>query len=416
MQEPRRMKNEDNRSSMPPARRTDEAGTGLSSFAGRLTIDVSCLVPRPLTGVGYYTRDLLRSFLARHTEWRMRLFASSAKPAGDLAQELGVEASTVRTLRLPTRLKNGLWTRLEWPPITAFTGDADIVHGAFHLLPASRRARRIATVFDLSALRFPGTRPEANLRLHLGLLRHAVARADALIAISESCRNDLIDLLHASPERVFVVYGGVSLDEFTSPLDDTRLKACRERFGLTGEYLVHLGTLEPRKNLPRLLEAYARVYARRRDCPRLVLAGHAGWMYDDVFETIERLGLRTQVVVTGYLERADAVCLLRGAFACVYPSLYEGFGLPVLEAMAARTPVLTSNVSSLPEVIGKEGILVEPENVDSIEAGLEEIIEHHEEALARAERAFERACTFTWTRSADVLAEAYRRVLERPKR
>ncbi len=379
---------------------------------GRVAIDVSCLVARPLTGVGYYTRDLLRTFLMGHPEWQASLFASSAKPAAGLACELGVEAHALRTLRWPTRLKNAMWTHLEWPPIEWFAGRADIVHGAFHLLPASRKARRIATVFDLSALRCPDTRTTANFRMHLKLLRHAAARADALIAISESCRNDVIELLHVSPERVHIVYGGVFMDEFTVPLDEARLRACRERFGLEGNYFIHLGTLEPRKNLPRLLEAYARVRARHRDCPRLVLAGQAGWMYDAVFETIERLGLRASVVTTGYLERADAVCLLRGAYACVYPSLYEGFGLPVLEAMAARTPVLTSCVSSLPEVVGKEGILVEPESVDSIEVGLDALIERRADALTRAEAAFERARMFTWARSADMLAETYRRVLE----
>jgi len=382
-----------------------------AGLSGRVIMDVSCLVPRPLTGVGYYTRDLIRAFLAGHPEWRMRLFASSARGAKILNAEF--EAG-LRTMRCPTRIKNLCWTRFDWPPIECFAGTADIVHGAFHLLPAARKARRVATVFDVSALRVPGSRTASNFRLHLRLLRHAVAQADALIAISKSCRDDLVELLGADPNRIHVVYGGVFLDEFASPASADRLAICRKRFGINQDYFIHLGTLEPRKNVPRLLEAYARVRARRGDCPMLVLAGKAGWMYDEVFQTIDRLHLGDSVVHTGYLDRADAVSLLRGAFACVYPSLYEGFGLPVLEAMAAHTPVLTSQVSSLPEIVGDTGILVEPERVESIEAGLDELLEHRVEALNRTDAAFDRAQAFRWERSAEALANAYRRVLEGP--
>jgi len=378
-------------------------------LSGCVVMDVSCLAPRPLTGVGYYTRDLIRAFLAGHPEWRMRLFASSARGTKVLNGEFN---AGLCAMRCPTRIKNVFWTRFDWPPIEWMAGTADIVHGAFHLLPASRKARRVVTVFDLSALRVPGSRTASNFRLHMRLLRHAVARADALIAISESCRADLVELLRADPNRIHVVYGGVSLGEFASPPDTDRLAACRKRFGINKDYFIHLGTLEPRKNVPRLLEAYARVRARYGDCPMLVLAGKAGWMYDDVFQTIARLHLEESVVHTGYLDRADAVSLLRGAFACVYPSLYEGFGLPALEAMAARTPVLTSRVSSLPEIVGDTGILVEPERVESIEAGLVELLEHRAEALKRTDAASDRARRFTWERSADALANVYRRVLE----
>jgi glycosyltransferase involved in cell wall biosynthesis len=135
-------------------------------------------------------------------------------------------------------------------------------------------------------------------------------------------------------------------------------------------------------------------------------------MYDEIFAAIRRLQLEGAVVHTGYLDRRDAVVLLRGSRACVYPSLYEGFGLPVLEAMAARTPVLTSNVSSLPEIAGDTALLVDPESTDAIEAGLTDLIQHREAALRRADAGYERAKRFTWEKSAESLGRVYRSLAE----
>lgn len=387
---------------------------GLNEKAHTVGFDASCLVDQPLTGVGYYTLHQLRALLQLEDAPRLRLFASSAQPAPPVLRELGASAAGFRMLRCPTRLKLALWTRAGWPPIERFTGPVDIAHGGFHLVPAVRRARRVVTVFDLSGLRWPETHSAANLAAQARLLRHAVRHADALVAISQSCKADLVELLGADPARVHVVYGGVFLEEFGGPLPERLLAEARARLGIPGDYLIHLGTLEPRKNLPRLLEAYARVCARMPDCPMLVLAGRKGWMFDAVFETIERLRLNGRVVHTGYLSRAEAVALLRGAAGCVYPSLYEGFGLPVLEAMAARTPVLTSNVSSMPEVIGDCGITVSPESTDEIEAGLESLAGDRDAALARVDRACHRAARFTWENSARSLAGVYDRLLECP--
>jgi glycosyltransferase involved in cell wall biosynthesis len=378
-----------------------------------VAFDASCLVEQPLTGVGYYTLHQLRALLQLEGAPRLRLVASSAQPVPPVLRELGAAAASFRMVRCPTRLKVALWTRAGWPPVEWFAGPVDIAHGGFHLLPAARRTvRRVVTVFDLSGLRRPETHSAANLALQERLLRHAAGRADALVAISQSCKEDAVELLGADPARVHVVYGGVFLEEFGGALPERLLAETRARLGIPGDYLIHLGTLEPRKNLPRLLEAYARVCARVPDCPMLVLAGRKGWMYDAVFETIERLRIGARVVHTGYLSREEAVALLRGAAGCVYPSLYEGFGLPVLEAMAARTPVLTSNVSSMPEVIGDCGITVAPESTDEIEAGLESLVRDRDAALARVDRAYRRAARFTWENSARSLTGVYARLLE----
>jgi len=355
----------------------------------------------------------MQSLFERRDGFTYRIFASGAGGAGEVLRQLATRCSSARCVRWPTRLKIPIWTRLEWPPIEWFVGRVDVAHGAFHLLPASRRARRVVTVFDLTNLRYPEAHVAGETRAHVRMLEHAGRRADALIAISQSSAADLVELLGVARELVHVVPGGVRLEEFSGPWDGEAFEDLTGRLGVVGPYFVHLGTLEPRKNLPRLLEAYARLRERLPDCPQLVLAGKKGWKYEPVFEAIAALGLAKHVVHTGYVAREDAVRLLRGAYACVYPSLYEGFGLPVLEAMAARTPVLTSNVSSLPEVVGDTGLQVDPENVEAIEAGMAWLLEHEAEARERAEAAYRRAQCFTWERSAEKLVGVYREVAGR---
>lgn len=346
------------------------------------------------------------------TDVDLRLFASGARGVPADVASLGKQANRYRGLRFPTRWKNALWTRAQWPPLEWFTGRADIVHGGFHLLPPASRAKRVVTVFDLAGMRRDAIHDDASLALHRSLLAHAVPNADGILAISQSCRADVIDLLGADPDRVHVVPGGVALEEFTAPPDPDVLNALKNEFRITGPYWIHLGTLEPRKNLPRLLRAYGRLRACRDDVPQLVLAGGKGWMYEPIFETIASLGLEGTVRWTDYLGRADVVALLQGASACVYPSLYEGFGLPVLEAMAARVPVLTSNVSALPEVVGDTGILVAPEDEASIEAGLARLLADSGSDGTRVEAAFARAQGMGWEASARALHRAYRAVLD----
>ncbi len=374
----------------------------------RIAVDVSCLNPQPMTGVGYYTRDLFDAFARTQPDFALRLFASGARGPSAPVEALGKTCGSLAFMRLPTRWKTWLWTTLEMPRMDRRTGPVDMAHGAFHLLPATRGIPRVVTIFDLTGMRLADTHTASSQRTHARYLKHAAKRADAIIAISQSCRQDVIELLGVAPARVHVVPGGVRLEDFQHPLDVDALARAKHKFGIDGDYLIHLGTIEPRKNLPRLVEAYAKVWSARCDLPKLVLAGKRGWMCDPVFETIDRLGLGDAVIETGYLTREEAVNLLRGAAACTYPSLYEGFGLPVLEAMAAGVPVLTSNLSSLPEVEGDAAVYVEPASVSSIAEGLERLLDEPEARRTRVIRGLERAKQFTWEQSAAALAGVYR--------
>lgn len=370
----------------------------------RIGLDVSCLLPEPLTGVGYYTISLFEALARTEPDLSLRLFASGTRGILGAVRRLEASAASLSMLPLPARLRPLLWTTFGQPRMDRFTGPVDVAHGAFHVLPPSR-APRVTTVFDLTGMRAADTQTSRTQWIHRRCLRHAARHADALIAISESCKADVVALLGVGEDRVHVVPGGVDLAAFEEPVDEEADAALRARLGIRMPYAIHLGTLEPRKNLPRLLGAWARLRAEGVALPQLVLAGARGWLSGPVFEAINRLKLRDHVAVTGYLDRADAVRLLRGARACVYPSLYEGFGLPVLEAMAAGVPVLTSNVSSLPEVAGDAAILVDPLSEAALAAGIAELLAEDPERRRAAGRA--RAERYTWENSAAALARVY---------
>jgi glycosyltransferase involved in cell wall biosynthesis len=374
----------------------------------RIALDLSCAFDHPLTGVGYAALHQVRALHGLESALDLRLFAARAASAPSMLPELEGMFSHACVLPYARLLKYHLWTRLAWPPIERFCGDVDIAHGLFHDLPATRRALRVVTVHDLSPFRMPEVHTARAVAVHRRILQHAARHADAFVAVSESCCAELIDILGVSAERVHVIPNGVDLGAFQDEFDDDLHGRVSDRLGIARDYLIHVGTLEPRKNLPRLLGAYARLRDQLDACPQLVLVGKRGWLDEPVFETMERLGLGGDVIHAGYLDRQDALTLLRGARACVYPSLYEGFGLPVLEAMAARTPVLTSNVTALPEVAGEAAVYVDPSDEASILDGLHRLLNDEEGAAKRVESGYARAQAFSWVESASRLADLYR--------
>jgi glycosyltransferase involved in cell wall biosynthesis len=266
-----------------------------------------------------------------------------------------------------------LWTHLR---LTAelHRHPPDILFVPAHVLPLSCPVPAVVTVHDLGYKYYPEAhRPFARWYLDWTTRRHTrVARH--IIADSQATKQDLIDFYDAKPDQISVVYLG--RDESLTPVTEAHLiNQTKARYGISGDYLLYLGTLHPRKNLVRLIEAFHQVISTPSMAAlTLVIAGQRGWLYNDIFQRVQQLGLVEQVIFPGFIADADKPALLSGALAYVFPSLYEGFGLPLLEAMACGTPVLTSNVSSLPEVGGEAALLVDPHDTEAIAAGLAQLI------------------------------------------
>ena len=385
----------------------------MTQSTANIALDLSCAAEYPVTGVGYAAINQIQALLRRGAAFHYRVFATGDRQGRAVLRKELPEIERQFVLTHARLLKYTLWTRLSWPPVEWITGDVAIAHNLCHQLPATRRALRLVTIHDLSFLRVPETHTERTVEVQTRLLRQCARDADALIAVSDHCKRELVEVMSVNPERIHVVPNGVRLEEFETPFDEAAHAALKARLGLNRDYFIQLGTLEPRKNVERLIEAYRRVRQQRSEVPQLVFVGKLGWKSDGIVEAVRSTQGDGGVIHAGYLRRDEAVSLLRGARACLYPSLYEGFGLPVLEAMAAGTPVLTSNVSALPEIVGETGLLVDPYDTESIASAICLLVDDEPSARARANAARLRAQGMTWDESAAQLERVYRKLVHR---
>lgn len=329
-------------------------------------------------GIGRYTRELIRAAAPRDPTIRYTLFyAAGGLPAASpyLADLRALAAANpnvaVRPIPLTPRHLTILWQRLRLPlNVERLVGHLDIVHAPDFVLPPTA-ARALLTVHDLTFLVRPEC-AEAGLRRYLArAVPRALRRADMVLVDSRATADDLARLLGVGGPRVRLIYPGV--DPRFRPLPASEVEPLRAQLGLPAEFLLFVSTIEPRKNLVRLIEAFARVVADKGQAGpdlSLVIAGRKGWLYEEVFAAAQRAELGGRVRFLDFIDDAHLPALYNLARAFVYPSLYEGFGLPALEALACGTPVVTAAVSSLPEVAGEAAVLVDPLSVESIAGGI----------------------------------------------
>lgn len=369
-------------------------------------------------GIGRYTRELVRATVAQGTSFEYVLFYAARGLderrhfLADL-RRLCAEHCHVRARPIPLspRRLTQLWQRLRLPlPVEVFTGPLDLLHAPDFVVPPTC-APSIVTVHDLSFLIYPQFSVPSMVRYLSAAVPRAVQRAALVLADSEATRHDLHRLLHTPPEKVAVVYPGVS-DAFR-PLPLEQCEPVRRRLDLPRNFVLFVSTLSPRKNVVRLVEAFARV-TQSGDWPdlALVLAGQPGWLYEDIFAAIERLQLGERVQVRGFVDDNDLPAMYNLARVYAYPSIYEGFGLPALEALACGTPLVTAQNSSLPEVVGDAAVLVQAEDVSAIAEAIMRLL--GDAALRERLRAAgpQQARQFTWTRAAAQLLACYQRVAD----
>jgi glycosyltransferase involved in cell wall biosynthesis len=368
----------------------------MAPMAAPIAIDASRLSATERTGTERYSYELLAA-LARADRFRPYTLYSNGMPAA--LPPLGPNFSLC-SLPLPR-----LWTHARLGPALLRDRPALLFVPA-HVVPLLHPPS-VVTIHDLGYLAFPAAHTaRRRLELHL-TTRWSLHAARHVIAISQATRADLVRHYGADPARVSVVYHGLS--PAFRPIEDGACQAAaRARHGLSRPYFLYVGTIQPRKNLTRLIEAFARALPRLVQAgatPLLALAGREGWLSAAITRRAHELGVADHVRFLGYLPDSDLPALLSGALAFVFPSLYEGFGMPVLEAMACGAPVLTSTSSALPEVAGEAALLVDPADTDAIAAGLAHLAAEPALRAALRTRGLVRAAEFTWDRCARATLE-----------
>lgn len=294
------------------------------------------------------------------------------------------------------------WEQL-FQPVQVARERLDLLHSTSYAQPLVTRVRSVVTMLDLSFVRMPGSFNRWN-RTYLAAMSALTARrCDRIIAISESTRRDIVHFLKVPSSKVEVIYCGVD-DQFRPLEDRAEVERFRAAKGLPDRFLLYLGTLEPRKNVERLVDAYALLRRDGITSHKLVLAGAKGWLYDRIFARVRELGLMEHVQFASYVPYPELPLWYNAADIFIYPSLYEGFGLPPLEAMACGTPVVTSSVSSLPEVVGAAAVTVDPLDTGALAAAIAEVLSQPSLRERLRTEGPRQAARFSW---ADMARETY---------
>ncbi len=363
-----------------------------------------------LTGIGYCEAGQVTAMTALHPEHEFTLnyFAIRhlAQRKADIQPYLRQNATARHSLCHPY-LYRLVSTFVPVPYSWFFGKKAEITHFFNYIVPPFVHGKTVVTVHDMVYRAFPETvRGRTKHMLDLGLVK-SMRRADRIVTDSEFSKREIIKYYPEFADKIRVVPCGVDIQKFHPETDAQKIAQVREKYEIRGDYFLYLGTLEPRKNLERLIDAYA-AFARKHEAPaKLVLAGGKGWLYDGIFAKVKALGLEQQVIFTQYIDSADLCALMSGALAFTFPSLYEGFGMPPLEAMACGTPVLVSDAASLPEVTGKSAVIVKADSTESIADGLERLFTDAELRRRLSAEGLARAEMFSWERSAQLLYEVY---------
>jgi len=367
-------------------------------------LDVRPSLSRP-TGVGTYVLGLVDRLPSLAPEDRFTLFSASVReryPARAWPPNVRVVDR-----RLPVRGLNFAWNRLGWPPLERLAGGPfDLVHSPNPLLVPSSRGKRLVTLHDLFFLKHPEMVDGEVRRDYVDLVREHVRRADGVVCVSEYTASEARRLLHVPDEKIAVTPHGVDAP-FREEPEPRAVDECLRRLGLPRGGILYLGSDEKRKNLVTLVMAYLTLSRRRREIPPLVLAGPGSqWAQGGT-----RIG--PQIRATGYLETADVRALMAASAMLVLPSLEEGFGLPVVEAMAAGLPVVCSEGSALSEVAGDTALRFEPRDATALARSIERLFEDPALALEMRRRGRERSRQFDWQRTGELTLAFYRKILGR---
>lgn len=370
---------------------------------------------RQRAGIGRIIRGQVQALIERNPGYMLRLFvAGHVTPADRKAAPLPLHTTPISERNLVR-----LWHRLRspLPPVNWFTGGPlDLFHATDFVLAPSSARHTLLTVHDLAFLFYPeAAMPSLHRYLNVVVPR-SVQRADHILADSQHTANDLQGQWRVPAEKITVVQGAVDHTQFQPVTDPQKLMAVRSRYGIGDTpFILGLGSLQPRKNFVRLIEAFHIARQAAKLPHKLVIGGSKGWLYDQIFACVQELGLTEQVLFPGFIEDADLAALYSATEFFAYPSLYEGFGLPILEALACGAPVLTADNSCLPEAGGPGALYVKAEDTNSIAEGLIKLAEDANLRQQLCRNGAAHAAQFTWQRSAEQLLTAYQKVLGQKK-
>ena len=374
----------------------------------RIALDYTAGI-RQGAGVGQYVRSLVDAMLVQDSHNKYTLITSGCPTRERSFPTAGNVRG--RSVFIPDRYLNILWYRWRVPLYANyFTGPADIYHGLdFGLPPLRGRVHKVVTVYDLSFLEHEETAVPSLAAYLKKVVPESVAAADVVAAISHATKQTLIEHYKLPPEKITVIPCGVA-PHFQRITDPALLEETRRKFDLERPLILSVGTLEPRKNHLGLIKAFHEVQKRKGSSAMLALAGGKGWLYEETQRIVTELKLENKVRFLGRVSDLELITLYSLADVFAFPSFFEGFGIPPLEAMACGTPVITSNISSLPEIAGDAAILVDPHDTNAIANAITRIVEDEQLQEELRQKGYLQAQRYTWSKTASKMLSVYQKL------
>ena len=363
-------------------------------------IDVRMLARGTRSGIEEYTINLLSNMISLDNNIEYRLFYNGYKKAKLEYDFLKAPNVQLKEFKIPNRLLDTSFQFLNYPKINRMLGDIDLFFSP-HIFSSSvsKKCRTLTTFHDLSFENYPKFYSAGKNYWHFSMNPKKQAyTADKIIAVSQSTKDDLINIYNIEPKKIKVIYSGIGLKYGISNLE-SRIMEVKKKYDLPDDYILYLGTLEPRKNIIGLIKAFEILNSKfqiHHSKFQLIIAGSKGWLYKDIFKTVQNSPEKDNIIFTGFIDDKDKSTLYELADLFVYPSFYEGFGFPPLEAMACGTPVITSNFSSLPEAVGDAAITINPYNIDELARAMEMVLTDKKLKDILTERGFEQIKKFSW--------------------
>jgi glycosyltransferase involved in cell wall biosynthesis len=376
----------------------------------RIGIDVRCLAEGRRTGVEEYTLNLLKNIFEADTKNEYVLFLNSFRSQkADLGWIEKYPNVSVKKFGYPNKLLNFMFWYFRWPKIDEMIGGADLIFLPNIIFASvSQKTKMLLTIHDLSFERYAETFSWKRRLWHIFINSRKLCReADFLVAVSHSTKNDLVSLYGIPEKKIAVIHSGIS--EKLSILDRNRpeLVATKEKYSLPYRFVLYFGTIEPRKNLVGVVRAFNQLqrYALEKNNEELarynlVIAGHQGWLVGEIYQEIDRSEFKEKILIIDSVPVADKEYIFNLASLFVYPSFFEGFGFPPLEAMRCGVPTIVSNNSSLPEIVEKAAVMIDPDKPDEIYCAMKEILTSEELYLKLKEEGIRQAQKFTWEKTA----------------
>jgi glycosyltransferase involved in cell wall biosynthesis len=372
----------------------------------RIGIDATPLPPQPV-GAGNYIIQLIKALVEQKSDHDFVIFAQpSGQDMISLPEGSAAEWVIVEERSPGSRL---IWEQVQFPKLIRESG-VELLHSTHYTRPTRLPCKSVVTFHDMTFFLYPELHTWARRLYFPRMMRLSASRADKLITVSDSTRNDLVRVLRIDPKKVTTTHLGLN-PGYKPIVDQDEKRRVAEKYALPEKFILYVGLVEPRKNLPVLINAFKRLIYEEYNY-KLILVGRYGWMYEQLLDQVKELNLENQVQFLGYVPQEDLPLVYNLASLFVYPTIYEGFGLPVLEAMACGVPVITSDVSSLPEIVNKSGILTPVNDPDAL---FEAIVKGLDDSDLRQElirKGPERAENFSWTKTAQLTLQVYQQAMQ----